>query len=377
MRRRMGLLSQKIQNQIRDLRAAGNHGAAIQEIIRNFDQTPLISSDFSVLDAIFMDATTDLNNIADSPDSTWLSGMLLEKYAVLALYSGRCEVWKNALSTIDQVSDAIPELKEHVMPLSLRFLLRLEGVDAALNALPDLTDMDLSTPTGMAYMHSLLDTLTHALRLKDIDQLPDPAKDWVLKAKPETRLWYSTLYYLGLFLGGDTDAIGHLHELTTQNFGGEDPVAENSIIQAVYAGWQVLNGDVEDAMDSVDAAFGTITEPFWDDQVRYFPEVLYPVFWSGLTMTQSEEILIQIIKTLGTDDDLVFPALIAGLILLGIYGARQDHFSWYTILRMLDAMVENIPEIDTKFLDMGISNLETIVGTPELMVYDAKYENKL
>jgi len=372
----MGLLSNKTQTQIRELRASGRHSAAIHAIIDNFDNTPLISSDFSILDAIFMDATTDLESLAGSSESTWLSGMLLEKYAILALYTGRCEAWKSALSTMEEVGDTIPEIKNEVTPLILRYILRMDGVDAALDAMSDTEEVDISTPDGTAYMHSLLETLTHAIHLKDLEHLPSPEDAWLEKAKPETRLWYSTLYYLGLFLSGDTDAISNLYALTDKDFGGEDPVAEYSIIRAIYAGWQVLNGDIEDASDTVDKAFGTITEPFWDDQVKYFPEVLYPVFWDELSMEESEEILIAIVDALGADDDFVFPALIAGLMLLGLYGARQDYFSWYTIIRTLNTISETNQDIDTKFLDLGMSSLEDIIGTPKLMVYNAQYENK-
>lgn len=373
----MGLLSNKIQTKIQDLRTAGKHGAVIREIINNFDKTPLISSDFSLLDAIFIDATTDLKYISDAPESIWLSGMLLEKYAVLALYSGRCEVWKTALSTIDHVSESIPELRNGVQPWSLRYILRLQGVNAALNALPDPKDIDISTSQGPAYTHSLLETLTHALQLENICHMPDPSGTWLQKAKPETRLWYSTLFFMADFMGGNLNALNKLPDLLNQDFEGEDPVAEGSIIKAVYAGWQVLNGDTEDAMDTVDSAFGTIEESFWDDQVRYFPEVLYPVFLSELNMQQSESILIQIVKNLGTDKGLIFPAFIAGIILLGIYGAQGDYFAWYRIIRTLNAMVEDSTEIDTKFLDLGISSLEKIIGTPKLMVYNARYENNL
>ncbi len=132
---------------------------------------------------------------------------------------------------------------------------------------------------------------------------------------------------------------------------------------------------MDQASDEIDLAFGSIYEPFWDPDGKYFPECLYPVFWSELDMEQSEALLLDILGRIDEQQDLLFPAIVAGLILIAIYGARRDYFALYATIRLLDAIIEDTA-VNAAFLDLGITNLEKLVGTATLMVYSAKYENE-
>ncbi len=374
-----GLLSKKVQAQIQDLRASGKHEDVISTIINHFDRTPLLSAGFLELDSLFVDATNDLQMIAFAPTSAYLSGVFLGKYAVLALYSGRREIWERAMSVIDEVRDSIPELRQFIIPFWPRYLLRQQGIVKAIDSLPSTADIQQGRIDGQGFMWmcSLLDVMIHALSWDGLQAFPEPSDPLFQHANPEIRLWYPALFLLTRFLQGDTRAIARIPDILQQDFGSLEPVAEASLLMALYAGWQVLNGDLDAASDSVDQAFGAIPEPFWDDKVEYFPEVFYPVFHEDLDMSQSEALLLHIMRVSGEDENLRFPAVIAAIILIGLYGSRQDHFAWYATLRLLNTLVEERPAINTAFLDLGMSSLEKVVGTPTLMVYDAKYENEI